>query len=910
MTVKMRKAKSIEELFEEAKDFDLVIVPDENLAEALNARYGRPRVEPWCMTPRSIARKLAAEVLGEPLIDDMQLVRNISEDTGIGDMRFILGEVQHIRDMFRYTTDPSAYTYSRRSRMVLESFLHQYVIEKVMHDFRSTDQQFYMRHMGTGRGIAVVGIDLIDALSRFMLPYDPDRDLEDLYTEIDPFTTEEYVIDRIFEVGNDRLVAENAAELVSEDCPDQFAVVVRKGSDMETAIRSSLCRREIPVQETVGVRDLGDIRDFISFADLALEADTLRVRHVRGLFARYGGFFSQGIDEHLLMKASPTDVKGRSIVLRDAMSSIRGITFGELADTLSKDPDGPVQSILTETGMGGRTVSESNVGMLRYLVENVDLDAGDDDDEEGGVIISDSASAVWIDRPVVIFLGMDTDWDPDLAGKRYIEPLDEAQRDAYRCQVLLQQGDARFYLVDASRDGERAVPSSVFGTMLRMDHSQEPPPKNFDGLLPSSDKTNRTRWTDGRTGCKALGIEHIAPEGKRLDDKFSKTTFNAFMECPQKFVLSKAIGTDESSDMELGDLVHWFAELCAVHPEIVDEKGVEHFVRRLSETYSGISSPSLSRIDTDRIRMELMGIRDFIRHIGVRIEEKDKPIREGYNPLFDEEGLTMSSTHCESEPGISLDLVHGRFDLYWNGIVCDYKSGKKRIPAKVISAMLPGSGSRYLDFQPMIYLLLSSAQPDSAKEFVLYFPFGDGKEISIGEEVERNTVTVRIIDGTADGHVIDAVQATASDPCNLGRPVSDEELARIVSAIAEHFGSEDPLVWTVNNKDLRSMLCSDARLPPSDGWNKVIDTFIKLSVQNAKNGGLFSAGSEVLIPEDVLGRFEELLSRMHEILISGSTEGYDIGTKTVKCSDCRYRTLCTLAVDDSTEDIDGGDDDE
>lgn len=907
MAAPMRRAKSIDELFGEVKGFDLVIVPDDRLAEALNARYGRPRVEPWCMTPRAIARKIAIEVLGEPLIDDMQLVRSISEDTGIGDLRFILGEVDSIREMLRYTSDPSAFIHSRRSRKVLESFLRQPVIERVMKDFESVGWGFYSRHMRRGSGIAVVGVDLYDMLGRFMLPYDPDRN--DIYAEIDPFTDEPFVIETIYEVGNDRLVAENAADLIPVDDADRFAVIVRKGSGMETALRSSLCRRGIPVQESPTALDLGDIRDFLSFADLALDADTIRVRHVRSLFARYGGRFEERIDEHLLTRVARSSMYGRSALLRDAMADIRGMTFGKLADILLKGADRHVSSVLAGTGMRDEPITERAVATLRYLVENIDLDTGDEDDAGRGVLIADSSASIWIDRPVVIVLGMDSDWDPDFAGKRYLEPRDEAERDAIRCQIMLQQGDSRFLLVDASRDGERASPSSVFGVMARMDDSGGRMPETFDDLLPGEVETTKARWTDGKAGLGLPDRVRLAPEGERFEHEFSKSTFNSFMECPHKFVLSRAVGTDASTDMELGNLVHSFAELCAVHPEIVEERGLEHFVQRLAEEYSGISSPTLGRIDTDRIRMELAGIRDFLRHIGVRIEELDKEIDGKDNPLFFEEGLEMSSTVCEKDRGSDIDPIHGKFDLYWNGVVYDYKSGKRKALSKVASVMCPDSGQKYLDFQPMIYLLISSMISGSARQFTLFYPYGDGKEVSSDGRVEGNMLTVRVVDGNADGLIRQLIQEVAEDPKNLGRSVREEEFARMTAAISEHYGSEDPVKWRPNNDDVRKEICLKAGLP-FKSWNKVFGKYIDICKQKVEFDGLFYTKAEVLIPEDTLERFRHLLAEKHEALITGSVEGYDLGSRTVKCSDCDYRSLCTLTKDNAVEVDDGGDSDE
>ena len=55
----MYLAKSIDELYEEVKDYDLVICNDAPLALALNNRLDRPRVGAFAITPRQLAGDLS-----------------------------------------------------------------------------------------------------------------------------------------------------------------------------------------------------------------------------------------------------------------------------------------------------------------------------------------------------------------------------------------------------------------------------------------------------------------------------------------------------------------------------------------------------------------------------------------------------------------------------------------------------------------------------------------------------------------------------------------------------------------------------------------------------------------------------------------------------------------------------------
>ena len=55
----MRRLKTIDELYEEVRDYGLVITNDAPLETALNARIDTPRIGPLAMTPRHIALLLA-----------------------------------------------------------------------------------------------------------------------------------------------------------------------------------------------------------------------------------------------------------------------------------------------------------------------------------------------------------------------------------------------------------------------------------------------------------------------------------------------------------------------------------------------------------------------------------------------------------------------------------------------------------------------------------------------------------------------------------------------------------------------------------------------------------------------------------------------------------------------------------
>ena len=64
----MKTAKTIEELYKEAKEFDVVITVDAALATALNARVDEPRLNGFAYTAKEVAAMREGFTLGCPVM--------------------------------------------------------------------------------------------------------------------------------------------------------------------------------------------------------------------------------------------------------------------------------------------------------------------------------------------------------------------------------------------------------------------------------------------------------------------------------------------------------------------------------------------------------------------------------------------------------------------------------------------------------------------------------------------------------------------------------------------------------------------------------------------------------------------------------------------------------------------------
>ncbi len=97
----MEAVRSIDELYEAVKGYDMVLCNDAPLATALNNRVDKAILGHFAVTPRQLAASKAVELTGKPLIDDIRLVKRVSVDTGYS-LRYVHGEIGNIKTALKY----------------------------------------------------------------------------------------------------------------------------------------------------------------------------------------------------------------------------------------------------------------------------------------------------------------------------------------------------------------------------------------------------------------------------------------------------------------------------------------------------------------------------------------------------------------------------------------------------------------------------------------------------------------------------------------------------------------------------------------------------------------------------------------------------------------------------------------
>lgn len=885
----MKKAKSIDELYAEIREkgCDLAITTDVSLATALNNRVDFPLLGSFAITPLNIASKVAYEVLGSEPLSDIELVRAISEKTGY-DVRFVHGEITHIREIRRYTADSKKIIgelkHNRKSIKIYDCYSEMKTLDRVMEIFDDVQgglvkKRFFSRY----HKVAVIGLNETHDddykgnytdLEKHMYPDD--------HVDIDRFHIDgDYSICDIFKVGNDRQLARNVVDLIDGD-PNDYALVMNLESPIVDAVRSALYRKNIPFINALAFRDIVSVREYLEFIQLSLQYDILNVNDVKELYSRFGGSFDGNVGNYLLRKIPEDQMHGRSSHLRRLMSSINEKTFITVLNDLFENSDTvTLEKALNNLGFASESVTSSSFADLRYLMDNLeDLTYIEERpiEEKEGVLVVDCRKAGVIDRPIVFYLGMGQDWNLDLSGRRYIDSDDESKKERARMEQMLQQGIVRGYFVNITKKGRKVRPCTIFNEIYGRNI------EDFDDMVPT--KATIGRWVSDIEAVKTIKRDNTFPMSSYSGELiFSKTNLNKYHECPRKYFFNKIIGIDNKDVMEFGSLIHCFAEAYAMYPDEIDGMDEKDIIRLINDRYSGLSSPVRYELDSDKIRIQLDMIKRFIKENGIKASESRDSTKNDENFILDYMKKTKRSDICEVR--IESDKIHlrGVVDLIFNRHFYDYKSGKLSDPNNIVRGMDIDSDSiRYSEFQPLSYLSISNEKGNDADEFILFYPYGnDVMNLNDDIDLDRNMIHILIKEGNVDSLILEEMRDIFTTNDIIIDVLSFKE--KIVKKVGES-------KWAKLDKSM---------VPAQYSHRKDVFDYVFSITKKAILSKIIVRENRIIIPSQYVGRFVSMVGAYSEQGSHYMNDDFPARPR-IRCSGCEFRSLCTYEVIEDQED--------
>ena len=882
----MRKAKSIDQLYSEVRDYDYVLTTDAALATALNAKIDDFRLGGFAYTPRQIAGILETSILGRKAYSDLEVVESIEKDTGY-DFGYIHGEIQNIRDIMCHTSEVEKYLTTKKSRTVYQLFRELPTQQKAMAIYQP---EIYLNQFSKRRP-AVIGIELFDDLDKHFVPLDHD--------EIDMFGDGDYDIPTIHAIGNDRQIAGSIVDLIDETTSLDTAIVLDADAPIADAVRAALYRNNIPFKNSLDVKDLSQIRDFIEFVTLAMDFHTLRVGDVRELFSGYlkgnrkddekYSFLEPKYDNYLLHRAplgdNPDPTTKR---LMETMEAMKAITFGEALERLFEgwpQRKTSVAILLDQMHLTGRKVTLPLVNRLTYAVNNIgDLKHNEQvpEYEKKGVLLADCRKALYIDRSLVFFIGLDESWENTANGKDYVDKQKLDEDNALRMSVLLQQGSQRIYAVKPVTKGKPTVPCPTFQTIY------SEPPRDVSSFEKLCGVYRSGSWYDPAEGGSVLVDTTPVDTGDDWD--FSKTSYNSWCNCPIQFMFSELIKTEDNENSVFGNVLHDFAEFYFCYPDLIREKGVGYYTERLNSLYAGISNSCMKELDESKFRVflnNLVRFIDMIRPAEVPLDSVQKD-RAHPNMFMIDEGLERTSSMTEGKL-TSVHPLFAKYDVCVDASIYDYKTGKAKDAKGIISGFKRGSES-LCEFQPLIYLQALRERSGEPCCFSLFYA-GDNYCASVEEGFDvRQNIREIILDPR---NLKELVLGPDGD---LFRYYSNTPTYAVLIPVWDSISAmlmEMADAGTLNPQADPDPIVRRAGLKPTKTNAKNISAVLKKAAETMEKRYLSDGDSKVIVPSDTLDGFVKELEADHAT--AGFSRGlpvYRLKKGTVNCDRCPYKRIC------------------
>ncbi|WP_070365958.1 PD-(D/E)XK nuclease family protein [Halodesulfurarchaeum formicicum] len=679
----IQRRRPLQAIYDDVRGHDLVIVPNNPLADALNRRLDEPHFGTFATAPRRLAtgRRESAE--------DRTAFLELVDRTD-HPWKAIAYAVGNVLQCWEHQGTATAIEdYPAFVDETTESVLD------VLDDLQTTSGQLQAYETPTAQSVAVVGFEQLTQLERSILP--PDADRVDLFTEAEFSLPPVHVFDGSSDIVDallDTVTRENAADV---------GVVLDGSSRYSALVESALEAADIPFYGGPGFADDPLHRTFLRLLRLAHRGSDTTVGDVTPICTQLG------IDvpiEHAEKRLSEVDHPGL-----DWCATVTDGPAAESFDTalqaVERQADRELDALRTELetlGLLEAQPTEERVQDLAYYLQTYDVPI---DRENEGVLLADATSAGYVDRPVVFFLGMDEGWTHSAPNRPWVDAEAQYERYSRQFQLLVQSGSEQYYLVQDTAGGEPVTPPLYLDELLAEEFER------FSDL--DSVTHSRMEPTTG-TGFDRTPVD-VDPT---TIETISQSSLNSYVNSPRDYLFSRVLDTPEKDHFREGNLFHDFAEFYVNHPERIGTAEIEELVDVMIDTVRPFFSDSEEPLRRSEYEIGLETIVEYLDEYGPEDHEFLTPASGWGSNVFAEyfdEPVDSPLTERWFE---ALDIgVKGKIDLVRDPThLVDYKSGSKKSAYQVKKRAQTDPPADTSNFQAALYLAyVRSQQPDERIQF-------------------------------------------------------------------------------------------------------------------------------------------------------------------------------------------------
>jgi hypothetical protein len=682
--VPIKRARSIDDIFDRASNADLVLSTEGPLTLALDRRISQPRLGRLSATPRSYA---ANDMVPQ---DQRPLFLALIQQTPLS-WKEAAFATQHILDCWDRTGDLTRVLQAQYDTDPIQTALE--VLQTEPSSYRA------LQDATPPEGdVVVAGERFFTELDKNILPAD--------YDSISLFEEGEFELPefRIFDSPTD--IVDTLLSHISSHNADDVAIVVDKNSSYSTLIESAFAANDIPHRGGPGFEDNPLLRAFIRLLRAGFDSQDLSLRDLRPVLVQLGIYPPIADENRRLRAVNHPDVEA----IVDFIDRIPTSTFGEALEQYRSHCDAGLWELkdeLEHLGLLSSDITPAGIDDLEFYLDSFDVPT---ETPSEGVLLTSATSSVYVDRPTVFYIGLGRGWERAVPDRPWINEATVDQRNLERFQLLLQNGQQRHYFVVNSVGGEPVSPCLYFEDLLETEYD------TFDDLNATQHGVQRQHGGDS--------FPHKPPEVNLNPEpvtSLSQGSLSTLVNCPRDYYMSQLVEDATNQYLARGTSFHEAAELHAIDSSVIHENRDQVIDWIVSN-----QRPFLGEHDVETWRttaaVGLDLLTSYLDEIPI-----ERRAYSGYEPFGEPNELAVEldskdeSTFTEQWFANDQFNGHGVVDLIADPqTVIDYKTGSKSTATSVLRDGDPDEPSDTPNFQPYHYLAHHrSVVPDEPLSFKL-----------------------------------------------------------------------------------------------------------------------------------------------------------------------------------------------
>lgn len=703
----------IDEIYEKVRDYDIVLTADAPLADALNNRIEKSRIGEFAITPKILALRANQN---REIADERKLFIKSIRETELS-WKKVFHILENIFDCMKNTGN-------LRKILEYERFDNPETkkIIQILEETRNIYTEMENFKPDKEKSTAVIALHQFNELDKKVLP--EDYEIIDLFQD----SNQELPKFRIF--GNITDILQTIREAVNRDNYDDIAIVINPESEYPLLLQSLFQSENIPFMLRMDFTEDEDLRNFLLILKSGSSEKHLRLRDVQPILSSFNIEISIEHNNKLLKNLEIRKLDK----IKELLSNVRNSTFNDVLSEYEKmmhEEVSEVREVLEEINILGKTVSEEKINKLEYYLDSFDIKASE---SERGVLLASAKSTSFVDRSIILYLDMDSNWDRDISDKPWIDKGKDEKENLKNFELLIQNGERQYYIVRESEMGSKITPCLYLDDILEIEF------ETFSDL-PHEKYSRRINNSRERTFDKQYYNLEVKPV-----KMISQSGLNKLVKCPRDYYFSKLIRMERNHQLELGSLFHDFAEFYVNHQKFVNNRGIQEFIELISREIK----PFIIDFDLDVFKTIIrVGLKNIMKFLDgkalpdIRLDDYEK--RSWGNYFEDHYGRDIEKGITElwfENPEL---CIKGKVDLLASeNHLVDYKSGKKSSSRSIIHSSNLDLLKEDPNFQAILYILHHREnRPGEEIEFS-FFHFLDNLEdvIMRNAKLEDDIVTV------------------------------------------------------------------------------------------------------------------------------------------------------------------------